>query len=358
MNIRLLALFVTFGCFAIGCGGGSNEVSRVRTPAPAAPRDAIAFGAVGDAGQHALYLVLPDGTAPQKLTSEVQSVSFPRWSPDGDRIAYVVAGGRGPGTKAALRVYNFDGAITTTISEDVLASGDEAPMAWSPDGTRLAFIEAMEGGGAGSGTLRLYSVQDGALLAGPSVVATSVDWSSRNELVIVAPDDGSATDVYTLQPGDSEPRLALALEGIESAPAWSLDGETLAFWNGPTVELTQRTLFLLPGGDGSAQEIGPGMDASWSSGGLLGYSGSQPSGERGVLDIYTLAPDDEAPARRTRSITLDRWPSWSPQEDAVAYLGLADASTAFLCIIELETRNNDCLNLPGLTPSPPAWSPY
>jgi len=353
MTIRLLTLIVTVACFAAACGGDGNSARAVRTPAPAAPRDVIAFGAQDAAGQHALHVVLPDGTGLQELTSEVQAVSFPRWSPDGDRIAYIVAGGRGPGTKAALRVFDFDGAITTTISEDLLASGDEAPFAWSPDGTRLAFIDTVA-----EGTLRLYDIDSREIISGPAIRATSVDWSANDELAIVAQgEDESTADIYTLEPGDEQPSLRLERDGIEGALAWSRDGETLAFWAGETNDIAQRALFLLSNDD-DPQELGPGTDPSWSKTGRLAYSAPPAPGQRGALDIYIDGVDGAEPARLSQSITLDRWPSWSPQEDAIAYLAEADASTTFLCLIELATQDNTCLNLPGLTPSAPAWSPY
>ena len=355
MKTYFFALFVTAGCLAISCSGGGSSVSIAeRTPAAAAPRDVIAFGAADDAGADALYLVQPDGTGVQKLTDDLQSVSFPRWSPDGARIAYIAGGGRGPGTQAALRVYDFDGAITMTLSEHVLASGDEAPMAWSPDGTRVAFIEA-----AGGGTLRLYDFDKNKLLDTPSVPAAALDWSSKNELAIVAPaEDPATTDIYTLKPSDNKARLRLQRDGIESEPAWSRDGETLAFWNGPSVEITQRTLFRLPDGAEAAEELGPGMDPSWSNDGRLAYSRPIAPGTRGALDIYVSDTGGGQPTRVTQAITLDRWPSWSPADDAVAYLAQADPSTTFLCIIALATLDNTCFNLPGLTPSAPAWSPY
>ena len=356
MNTYLLALIVTVAYVVVACGGSGDNGAVVaqRTPGAAAPRNLIAFGAENDAGDHALYIAQPDGTSALKLVDDLQSVTFPRWSPDGARIAFIAGGGRGPGTKAALRVYDFDGAITTTISENVLASGDEPPMAWSPDGARIAFIDANDGG-----TLRVYDFDKTELLDEPAVLATAIDWSTNDEFAIVAPAaDPASVEVSTLQPGDDEPRLRLTLGGAASQPAWSLAGESLAFWSGPSIELTGRTLFVLPDGAQSADDLGPGTDPVWSGDARLAYSRPATPGTRGELDIYVAGLDGEQPARVTQSITLDRWPSWSPAADAIAYLALADASTAFVCVIALESLDNTCFDLPGLTPSAPAWSPY
>jgi dipeptidyl aminopeptidase/acylaminoacyl peptidase len=349
MHTRLRGCIVTvaicLGLFAVACGGsGGGDVGPLRDPSPVAPRDVITFGAVGGEGGPALYLVQSDGTGIQALTSEDEPISFPRWSPDGARIAYVA----GESDGASLRVYNFDGAITTTVSEQLLASGEGAPIAWSPDGARIAFINVANGG-----TLRIFDFERGSLLDQPSVPATAVAWSTRGEIAVVAPPgDDSSTNIYTLGPNESEPELRLELEGHAGGLAWSPDAELLGFWSAPSTQLSERRLMTLAGGAESAEEIAPGTDPTWALSGQLAYSGSA-AGERGALDVY--ARDG---GRLTQALTLDRWASWAPTEDALAYLGEADPSTRFLCIITLETRDNTCLDLDGLTPTQPVWSPY
>jgi Tol biopolymer transport system component len=252
-----------------------------------------------------------------------------------------------------LRVYHFDSATSTTVSEHVLAPGDEAPMAWSPDGKRIALIEA-----TGGGRLRIFDFETGVLLDSPSVPATAVDWSSHNELAIVAPNDQSDPDVYALKPDSNDKTLLVARDGVEDGPAWSPDGRTVAFWNAPSVQISQRTLLAVTNGDKPAKDLGPGTDVAWSNDGQLAYSRPSTPGTTGARDIYTSRLADAQPARLTQSITLDRWPSWSPANDAVAYLAQVDPSTAFLCLAKLATQANLCLDLPGLQPGAPAWSPF
>src|SRR4029077_6885697 len=104
-------------------GGPGDPAMAERPPAAAAPRNEIAFGAVDAAGASALYLAQPDGKKLRKLIDEPKPVSFPRWSPEGARIAYIVVGGSAPGATATLRVFALAGATSTTLSTQVLAAG-------------------------------------------------------------------------------------------------------------------------------------------------------------------------------------------------------------------------------------------
>jgi hypothetical protein len=152
------------------------------------------------------------------------------------------------------------------------------------------------------------------------------------------------------------PEPLLEREGLEGGLAWSPDGETLSFWSAPSADLAERALFLLASGDGDPEIVAPGTDATWSRTAQLAYSGNTAVGETGVLDVYRRSA--AGLERLTQSLTLDRWSSWSPEEDAIVYLAEADASTSFLCLVAVATIDNNCVNLPGLNPTAPAWSPY
>lgn len=79
-----------------------------------------------------LWIVNSDGTNHQKLISDDQSSYSPRWSPSGDRIAYITGSKQG----AEIHIYWVNSGKTARIS-----SLDRSPsgLSWSPDGTQIAF---------------------------------------------------------------------------------------------------------------------------------------------------------------------------------------------------------------------------
>ena len=345
----LFAVALVFGSLLAGCGGGGASGPIEQLPAASAPRNVIAFGATDAAGANALYSIAPDGIHILQLSAEPAAVSFPRWSPSGDRIAYIVGA---TGAQATLRVYSFATSAASTVSSHVLASAEGPTTAWSPDGSRIAFIESTDGG-----HVRVFDFKQNKVRDTPDDAATAVDWSRRDELAIVAP-AGESTRVYTMGADGKGKHQLPGGDKVNGAPAWSIDGKTLAFWGGSSLQLSQRSVFVYATSSAQTKTIGPGTNASWSNDGRLAFSRSVNAGASGALDIYATGVGGVSPARLTQSITQIRWPSWSPDAKSIVYLSAADPSTTFLCTVIVAETKNECLDLTGLRPGVPAWSPF
>jgi dipeptidyl aminopeptidase/acylaminoacyl peptidase/CubicO group peptidase (beta-lactamase class C family) len=157
-----------------------------------------------------LWTVPTSGGTPRRLTSG-QSDTAPAWSPDGSRLAFLRDG--------QVHVLAADGGEPEPVTELPLGSG--AP-AWSPDGSRLAFTASVDPAD-GSGPLvakRLDYQADGAGLVG----------SVRSQLHVLDLADGHCRQVT---------------DGPEHAgqPVWSPDSRAVVFTRkvGAESDLTVRT---------------------------------------------------------------------------------------------------------------------
>lgn len=315
------------------CGGGGSGDSKA--PAYSGPTNVVVFSAKEANGTYALYSITPEtGAEPERLTTEPQAISYLRWSPDGARIAYVT----GAGTTAAFRVIELESGTVSTVGDNAPPS---AGASWSPDGKELAYIDTADGG-----TVRIYDVESGETTGSENIPGTEVDWSSRGDLAVVT--DGNLVRVDP-DSGDGE-LLAGAAEAV-SGPRWSPDGTTVAYSTGEDAQL----YVVRPGREPA--NLGRGSQPAWTGDSARLAFAYEP--QPGVSDIYTVAVTPAgAPEQLTTSITLDQWPSWSPDGTRVAYVAAADSVTAFVCIAQFGVPGGDCLQLPnGLLPMSLEWSP-
>ncbi len=324
-------------------------------PAGVAPNDVIAFAASDVGGQsYGLYLVRPDGSGLRMLVDETDAISFPRWSPAGDRIAYIV-GGQDQERPGLLRVYDFQTDRAITLSESAGASPLGPAASWSPDGRRLAFFETTDGG-----RVRIFDLERSKLIDTAEIPGTQPDWSPDGDRLAIVSSEGSAgeQDLYLVAANGEELRRLAERPGVEGNPRWSPDGKLLAFWGTPAGQPDLRELFVIEVESGRLTELGAGYAAAWSPDGeLLAYT-KPGTDDASTRDIFLVRADGSDVRPLSESVTLDVWPSWSPGGDSVVYLAQATPRTAFLCIVQLAPEARDCLNLPEqLVPAAPVWSP-
>jgi Tol biopolymer transport system component len=217
----------------------------------------------------------------------------PAFSPDGTRLAFV----RESGGNAEIYVANADGSQPRRLTT---SPGADYNPAWSPDGTRIAFasnrgglfkiyVMRADGGGvrlvaprrsSGGGSYTPAWSPDGRRLAFSSSATTP----NNAEIYIVHP-DGSGLRRLTHTKGDAETL------GDDSWPTWSPDGKRIAFSSNRTGD---GELWIM-NADGGAQRRLAGLPhrddwaPAWSPDGTrIAFHSLDAVGR---TQLYTVRPD-------------------------------------------------------------------
>lgn len=130
-----------------GVGPAPIRVPQIAfEPSPSPDGERIAYTGIpaggGNAGNQDIYITNRDGTDVRRLTTGLDADYQPAWSPDGSRLAFVSTRADG---LPDVWVMKTDGSNPTRLTE--ARRGDEFPgsgggamaPAWSPDGSRLVY---------------------------------------------------------------------------------------------------------------------------------------------------------------------------------------------------------------------------
>ena len=204
---------VDFELVVMAADGSAKRVlaSRVRLYRPAWSPDGrvIAFSACCEADRRGLYLVDADGGAPRPLAEGGASA----WSPDGSRLAFIGSLLGNP----TLFVTDRGGAAPRRLAGSV----EGEVISWSPDSRRIAY-QSLEQDVRSVGVV---SAEGGVPLR--LVRGRHPSWSSDGRRIAFAGEGIQTVDV------DSGVVHTLAERGRE--PAWSPDAARLVYVTGAEV---------------------------------------------------------------------------------------------------------------------------
>src|ERR1041385_6901057 len=113
------------------------KVRRVGDPQVSPKGDLVAFtitdvDKVANKSTTQIYLVPLSGGEPRQLTNDEHSSASPRWSPDGDKLAFISA------RDGEDQIWTIDVSSGALKKITTLSTGAGDPV-WSPDGSLIAF---------------------------------------------------------------------------------------------------------------------------------------------------------------------------------------------------------------------------
>ena len=288
-----------------GCALGDDEESRPRPTG----EQLIAFSSKRD-GDFDVYVMRPNGTDVRQLTRNDASGANeadddgPAWSPDGTRLAFLSTRDHlgDSDEDRELYVIDSDGTSERRLTENRLA---EYSPDWSPDGSRIAFIRRLPAGTAifeveaDGGERRVTQAQAG--------FDVSLDWSADGTRLLVTRVDVNASrptsDVYAIDPdGGGETRLT-ATPGVDGDAVTSPDGRKLAF-------VSDR------------DRNGPCLSHD-----CTGFA----------TELYAADAEGGAQRRLTRTNAVELFPAWSPDGSRLVFARIRNDRDDY----ELYTINAD-----------------
>jgi dipeptidyl aminopeptidase/acylaminoacyl peptidase len=213
-------------------------------------------------------IVLIDiASAAQRTLTTRKGASSPRWSPSGDRLAFLAVAGEGKDAAPQIFVLPMDGGDARQITNG--PDGVEQ-FAWRPDGKMIAYVmpdptdkkaieahhdvfevgdtDYLETAAAKSSHVWLVPSDGGEakrvtsgswslpIVFPPSSPSSPLSWSPDGKSLVITkqetpePGDGDLTTIQILDVATGQMRKLTSHEKFESAGEYSPDGSQIAYW--------------------------------------------------------------------------------------------------------------------------------
>lgn len=169
--------------------------------------------------QYDLQIADADGFDPHILLSSEQPLLSPAWSPDGTRIAYVsFESGR-----SVIYIQNILTGKRTKIAD---GQGINSAPAWSPDGTRLAMTQSKDGN-SDIYIMQLATHNIQRLTFDPAI-DTEPTWAPDGSKIAFTSDRGGTPQIYEMSSIGGTVRRLTFDGNYNARPRYSPDGKSMA----------------------------------------------------------------------------------------------------------------------------------
>ncbi len=249
-------------------------------------------------GYPQLYLMNTDGSGVRLLpTTEPGAVLSPVVSPDGRRIAYVLNGD--------IWVMNADATGHVNLTNNAAYEGFPK---WSPDGQKLAFSSDRDGNNEvytmnGDGSNQVNLTKNPAYDAGSS-------WSPDGSKILFTSERDGNAELYFMDSDGSNPTNLSNNPAGDALGVYSHDGLRIAFVSGRD-QVADRIYVMTSDGSSLLLDV-PNAPAgglpSWSpDDGHIAFTGGATNAE-----IIVMSPDGTQQTNITNNAAEDRDANWSP----------------------------------------------
>ena len=283
-----------------------------------------------------IWIVPAAGGEPARFTAGEKHDTSPRWSPDGRWLAFLSNRSSGGEQKKNKKEKNqiwllpSDGGEARRLTK---LPGGAAEIVWSPDSLRIACTSRVPGPDE--------PPEDDADNTSPNTararIITNLKYKLNGEgfvydrrphVFVVVADDGTAQQITD---GDYD----------DHAPAWSSDGQTIAFASARHAERefdNVSDIFVVPATGGEIRRVtagrGPSHNPAFSPDGstiaYYGHTDPQAGFARNTL-LWTAPIEGGEPneliGALDRAVAEDRPPIWS-RDGTTIYFGLGDRGAA------------------------------
>lgn len=253
-------------------------------------------------GRPGIYVMNADGSD-QRLLTDIDNASFPDFSPDGSRIAFVTS----TNFEGRVKILEIDSLKQTTVLSQNRAMADPD---WSPDGDQLAFIFH---------THQYFSVSVAGIngynfkhLTQPvtNQINDAPIWSPDGQVLLFTSNRDGDQEIYTMSPNGKDVQQLTDNEATDYFPAWSPDGSQIAFCSNRD---GGWQIYLMDVSGGNIQQLTDDPAEDW-------WPAWSPDGQRiafaskrdGNWEIYTMNVDGSQLLRLTNNTAQDTAPDWRP----------------------------------------------
>lgn len=319
---------------------------------------AFAWKEEGSRYQH-VFVKLIGSETPLQLTSEEADDYSPVYSPDGSSIAFLRDSAKDRGIYVApviggpaRKVYTPQGTI----------EWNRGALSWSPDGKELTFPD----GKSVTAPSSVYTLDLGTLDAGP-ISSPPKFWDGDynpafspdgSKIAFVRSTEGYVRDIYVMSSTGGDPKQITFDQRQVSSLAWSADSSNIVFSSDRGGKFS---LWRIPakGGDPERLPVG-GEDAFTPAiaarGNHLAYA--QRSAKWSILQIDLRSTASPKPVVKLLSSTQqDSAPQYSPNGSRIAFQSWRSGNQEIWTCLSDGSQLVKLTNFGGPLTGSPSWSP-